>query len=197
MSDPDTIRIYDARADDYARMTDDHNTRDPHLAAFIATCPSGGRVLDLGCGPGTSAAEMAKAGLVVDAVDASVEMVAMAARHPGVSARQATFDQIHASAEYDGVWANFSLLHAPRDAFPGHLAAIHRALKPGGVFYLGLKLGKGEARDQIGRFYTYYTEQQLETLLTRAGFTITNRIHGAGPGLDGTLSDWILVATHA
>ena len=140
---------------------------------------------------------MAKAGLVVDAVDASAEMVAMAARHPGVSARHATFDEIDATAEYDGVWANFSLLHAPRDAFPGHLAAIHRALKPGGVFYLGLKLGKGEARDKIGRFYTYYTEQQLETLLTQAGFTITNRIHGAGPGLDGTLSDWILVASHA
>lgn len=197
MSDPDTIRIYDARADDYARATNDNNSRDPHLAAFISACPKGSRVLDLGCGPGTSAREMARAGLSVDAIDASGEMVAMAAEHSGVYARQATFDQIDGADVYAGIWANFSLLHASRSEFAKHLDAIHRALKPGGVFYLALKLGKGEARDKIGRFYTYYSEQQLEAHLTQAGFMITNRTFGNGPGLDGTLSDWIAVAAHA
>lgn len=196
MSDPETIRIYDERAADYAGMTDAYNTTDPRLAAFIAACPVVGRVLDLGCGPGAAAAKMAEAGLKVEAVDASAAMVEMAARHPGVSARQATFDDITGTATYDGIWANFSLLHAPRTDFPRHLAAIHCALKPGGVFLIGLKLGTGEARDRIGRLYTYYTEDELMDHLHKAGFTPGDIRHGSGEGLDGSTAPWISVIAH-
>jgi SAM-dependent methyltransferase len=196
MSDPATIGIYDSRAADYAALNDDYNVSDPRLAAFIAACPVGGRVLDLGCGPGAAAAEMARAGLRVEALDASAAMVAMAARHAGVSARQATFDDIDGCAAYDGIWANFSLLHAPRATLPRHLSALHRALKPGGVFFIGMKLGRGEARDRLGRFYTYVTAEDLNRLLTDAGFTIDDRRFGSGPGLDGSISDWISVAAH-
>lgn len=196
MSDPETVAVYDSRAADYAEMTDAYNRSDPRLAAFVAACPAGGRVLDLGCGPGAAAAQMAAAGLTVEAEDASAAMVEMAAQHPGVTARQATFDDISGDALYDGIWANFSLLHAPRAAFPRHLAALHRALKRGGVFLIGLKLGKGEARDKIGRLYTYYTEGDLMDHLRAAGFTATDIKHGQGEGLDGTTAPWISVLAH-
>ncbi|SDE26490.1 class I SAM-dependent DNA methyltransferase [Ruegeria marina] len=197
MSDLETIRVYDRRATDYAAMTDGYNAADPELEAFLAALPQDAHVLDLGCGPGTSAAAMARAGIQVTATDASAEMVAMAARHPGVDARLATFDEIAELAEYDGVWANFSLLHAPRQAFPEHLVAIRRALKPGGLFHIALKLGTGEARDAIGRFYSYYSGDELETLMQDAGFAILQRSFGSGPGLDGTVSDWIAVRARA
>ena len=197
MSDADTIRVYDARAADYADMTDDHNTADPKLAAFIAACPPGGHVLDLGCGPGASAAVMAQHGLVVDALDASAQMVALAGAHPGVTARQATFDQIKGRGMYDGIWASFSLLHAPRADFPRHLAACHQALKPGGVFVIGMKLGTGAARDKIGRHYTYYSADALDQHLAEAGFVVVDREFGTGSGLDGSLSDYVSVSAHA
>lgn len=197
MTDHETIAIYDARADDYADMTDDDNRTDPRLEAFIAACPSGGRVLDLGCGPGTAAATMAQAGLLVDAVDASASMVQMAGRHAGVTAWQATFEQIDARAIYDGIWANFSLLHARRADFPAHLAALHQALKPGGRFMIGMKLGSGEARDRMGRYYSYYSETELKQHLQDAGFTPVEQKLGRGTGLDGSVSDWISVAAHA
>lgn len=197
MTDHDTIEVYNKRSADYEAMTDDHNTTDPRLTAFIAACPAGGTVLDLGCGPGASAAVMAQAGLKVDAMDASSEMVTLAARHPGVSAREATFDDINGRALYDGIWANFSLLHAPRADFPRYLTALHGALKPNGAFLIGMKLGDGEARDSIGRFYTYYSEAELDSCLTSAGFTFIDRSHGSGPGLDGSTSDWISILTHA
>lgn len=197
MSDPETIRIYDQKADEYAQMTDDANATDSQLIRFVSACSPGGRLLDLGCGPGTAAALMAAAGFEVDATDASAAMVEMANKHQGVTAWQATFDDIADAQLYDGIWANFSLLHAPRADMPRHLSALHRALKSGGQLHIGLKTGTGEARDRLGRLYTYYTQPELEGLLSTAGFTITSHRLGRGAGLDGSLSDWITVAAHA
>ena len=196
MTDSETIAVYDAQADEYARLTKSE-ARDKQLLAFIAALPKGARVLDLGCGPGITAAAMAAAGLKVDATDASVEMVAMAASKTGVTAWQATFDQIQGTAIYDGIWANFSLLHAPRHDLPRHLSALHKAAKPGGRFHIGVKTGTGEARDALGRLYTYYEDQELVSLLKNAGFTTTNRHTGRGTGLSGEMANWIVLTAHA
>ncbi|MGD9863028.1 MAG: class I SAM-dependent methyltransferase [Pseudodonghicola sp.] len=193
MSDPQTIAVYDRRAADYAARNAVYIRRDPQLAAFIAACPAGGRVLDLGCGPGTAAARMAEAGLRPDATDASAEMVALAAQAPGVTAWQATFDDIAGVARYDGIWAGFSLLHAPRADFPRHLAALRQALKPGGTFGIGMKLGEGEARDSIGRHYTYYTHEALMNHLRTAGFNPASERRESGKGLDGSMAELITV----
>ena len=74
-------------------------------------------------------------------------MVDLARRHPGVDAQLAGFDDVSGVAVYDGIWANFSLLHAPKADMPRHLAAVARALRPGGVLSIGLKTGTGEASD--------------------------------------------------
>jgi len=196
VSDKDTLRVYDAQANRYAEVTEGLS-RDPLLADFIAALPPGGRVLDLGCGPGIAAAHMAAQGLAVDATDASAEMVALARAHPGVTAWQASFDEIAGEALYDGVWANFSLLHAPPAAMPRHLAALHRALKPGGRLHIAVKTGTGEARDRLGRFYTYYTAAELTALLDTTGFTILFSTTGRDIGLDGTPADWLSLAATA
>lgn len=196
MTDPETIKVYDARAQDYDAL-ETSETPSETLAAFMAALPKGGRVLDLGCGPGTSARHMVRAGLGVDAMDASASMVALAGRIEGVTAWQGTFDDIGGTALYDGVWANFSLLHAPRADMPRHLAAIHAVLKPGGLFHVAVKSGEGEARDRIGRLYTYYTEDELTGLLRQAGFTVGPYRRGRDKGLSGEDADWISVTAHA
>lgn len=195
MTDPETLKVYAARAQDYEALAPDA----PHatLRAFLAALPKGARVLDLGCGPGRDAGHMAAAGMIVDACDASPEMVALAAARPGVSAYQASFDDLDARAAYDGLWASFSLLHAPRAAMPLHLAAIARALKPGGLLGLTLKEGTGERRDRLGRFYTYYTEDALRALLGPAGLEVAQVTRGESRGLDGTTSQWLSVSAHA
>ena len=196
MADKETLRVYDAKAADYAKLIDSDTKENPYLERFIARLPTGGRVLDLGCGPGLAATRMANAGLQVDAMDGSAEMVAMAAQHDGVTAWQATFDQITGTDIYDGIWANFCLLHASKEAMPHHLAAMVTALKPGGAFHIGMKLGSGTQRDAIGRLYSYYSEPELITLLGAAGLTAGETDHGQTVGLDGTEADWIVVAAH-
>lgn len=195
-TDPATIQVYDERAQEYASVTADH-IETPLLRAFIAAVPPGGRVLDLGCGPGLFAQAMQQAGLDVDATDASAQMVALANQQPDVTAQHASFADLSDKGAYDGVWANFSLLHAPRAEMPDHLARIHAALKPGGQFHLSVKTGSGNVRDRLGRFYTYYTPEELCGLLQTTGFTVTKITHGRDKGLDGSLSDWISVASHA
>jgi hypothetical protein len=139
---------------------------------------------------------MARAGFAVDATDASAEMALMANKAKDVTAWQATFDEIAGNAIYDGIWANFSLLHAPRANMPRHLTALRAALKPGGKFHIGMKLGTDQARDSIGRLYTYYTQEELTGLLTDAGLVVTDAVTGRGKGLDGTMADWVSLAAH-
>ncbi len=196
MPDPETIRVYDERAEEYAALNALDGSAGTVLRDFIAACPPGGRALDLGCGPGMAAAAMARAGLQVDASDASGEMVARAARHPGVNAFQALFSDIAGTGIYDGIWASFCLLHAPRADFPGHLAALHQALKPGSIFFIGMKLGQGEARDSIGRLYTYYSAEELDICLTDAGFRDFEHSFGTSRGMDGEMADYVAIRAH-
>ena len=129
----------------------------------------------------------------VDAWDASSEMAALAREQFGLEVRIATFDELDADAVYDGIYANFSLLHAPRSEMPGHLDRIAKALTAHGLLHIGLKTGVGERRDSLGRFYAYYEESELAGLLDTAGFEILSRATGTEAGLDGVEAPWIVV----
>lgn len=192
MPDRRTVALYDAEAEGYADLTSNSGPY-PRLEAFIDALPAGGRVLDLGCGPGTWAARMIERGLAVDALDASTGMAAVARNRHGIDVRIGTFDDVTGDACYDGIWAHFSLLHAPRDDMPRHLETLRRALKPSGRFLMSLKLGKGEARDGKDRLYTYYSEPEIDRLLEDAGIVITAREFGEDTGFDGTRHSYIVV----
>lgn len=196
MSDKETLAAYAAKAEDYANLVS-RITPDQDLQAFLDAMPSGGRVLDLGCGPGNSARMMGEAGLEVDASDASPEMVAIAKERHGVNARLERFDDLAAQDLYDGIWANFSLLHAPRAEMPRHLAAIHNALKTRGLLHLGLKTGDTEERDEAGRFYVYYSEPELLDLLKDAGFKLNTIRQGEMPGLVRGPEPFMIVTAYA
>jgi SAM-dependent methyltransferase len=195
-ADARTIAVYDTKAGEYAdRFASAGPDRD--LRAFIAALPQGARVLDLGCGPATASAFLRAAGHVPDPVDASASMVALANARHAIGARLATFDDIRAGAVYDGIWANFSLLHAPRADLPRHLTALRRALKPGGLLHIGMKTGTGEARDRLDRFYTYYGRDELLPILMQAGFAVTGVREGRDRGLAGTDDPFIIVLARA
>ncbi|MEX5728402.1 SAM-dependent methyltransferase [Rhodovulum iodosum] len=197
MSGPDreTLAIYGARAAEYATHDRGAGTAG-RLARFIAALPEGGTALDLGCGPGWAAAEMVRAGLDVTAMDASPAMAAQAQAQYGLEVRVAPFEALDEEAAYDGVWAHFSLLHAPRAAFAGHLAALRRALRPGGTLVIAMKLGEGEGRDRLGRFYTYYSRDALERHLSEAGFDVDTVEVAPSVGFDGTPGEVAVIFAH-
>ena len=196
MSDARTLAVYNRQSDDYAAMMDRQAAGDPLIGRFIAACPAGGRVLDLGCGAGHYARRMAAADLRVEAIDAAEAMVERTAKLPSVSARLGRFEDLDERDAYDGVWAYFSLLHAPRVDMPDHLARIATALRPGGVLFLGLKRGRGGGRDRLDRHYEYYERADLDRLLTGAGLRPGDCWFGTAEGMAGHPEGWIVMAAH-
>lgn len=195
-ADARTIAAYEANADRYAHLFA-ATSPGASLQAFIDALPKGARVLDLGCGPATASAFMRLAGLVPDPVDASPAMVALANEQFAIGARLASFDDIRAVAKYHGIWANFSLLHAERSQLPGYLESLHRALLPDGLFHIALKLGSGDARDRLDRFYCYYSREELLGLLKDAGFRVIFETTGQEAGLAGDVEPYIILRAHA
>ena len=192
MPDKETIAWYDGAAEKYAGRFGKGEAGE-RLLAFMAALPTGANVLDLGCGPARASALMRDAGLHPVAVDASPGMVDLANSTYDIDAQIMTFDDLDMSDAFDGVWANFSLLHAPRTALPRHFAAIARALREAGILHVAMKTGSGQARDTLGRQYTYVTVKELSDLLFNAGFEVLHVHEGRETGCAGTEDPFVAI----
>lgn len=164
--DEKTLQFYRSNAQSYADWAKAPSTR---LRSFLALLPPDGSILELGCGAGNHSAVMLEAGFKVRATDGSPEMAEIAARRLGRPVEAMLFDQLDAREAYDGVWASACLLHVPRDELAGILTRIHRALKPSGAFYASFKVGEGDGRDNLGRYYNYPSPDWLSLTYAAAG----------------------------
>ncbi|HYI25420.1 MAG TPA: bifunctional GNAT family N-acetyltransferase/class I SAM-dependent methyltransferase [Thermomicrobiales bacterium] len=142
-SRPDSAAWYDQHAGEYAARTDAIDLGD-HYDRFLAQVAPGGRVLDAGCGPGRDSAAFIALGYKVTAMDASIGMVELASERLGRRVMHLRHEEVAFDREFDGIWANATLLHVPQDGLPDVLARYRRALVPGGVMFASFKLGSGE-----------------------------------------------------
>lgn len=188
MSDPATLAFYEANAARYSEHFSREHSR--HLDHFLDRLIPGARILELGCGGGQDSARMATRGFAVDPTDATPAMVAAARAAFALPARQMRFDELSAVDAYDAVWAHACLIHVARNDFLAILAAIHRALRPGGWHFANFKLGEGEGRDPLGRLTNFPDEAWLELAYRTTGFAIAETERYRGEGADGVVRDW-------
>lgn len=127
---------------------------------FLEHVPDGGRILDAGCGSGRDAKAFLDRGYDVVATDASPEMVEHATRLTGRPALVERLEEIDYEEEFDAVWTCASLIHIPEAAMPDVFRRCTRALRPGGVWYISFKLGRGERR-KGERLFTDCDEETL------------------------------------
>ena len=188
-----TIATYDRIAAEYAQRWQDRSMMEQEAAQFAALAGAGGRVLDVGCGAGFDTAVLARHNLRAVGMDLSWGMM-QAGRRRGVAVDfvQADMRALPFAAGWDGLWASASLLHVPRLQVTAVLANLAALLKPGGAFYLSVKLGDDEAwtADKFGqrhsRFFTYWQPEALDALLTATGLHIID-----GSVRQGSLDTWI------
>ncbi len=185
-ADLDAVRAsYDRVADNYVALGADALEPYPWmraaLAAFAEAVRGLGPVLDVGCGPGTVTAHLARLGLDVSGVDLSPRMVEHARRrHPGLRFAVASATALDlAPASLGGVLGWWSLFNLPRETLPGVLAAFAEALVPGGHALVGTHAGEGDVRrtQAYGGVPVSWTThlwrpEQLAALLADAGLDV-------------------------
>lgn len=155
------------------------------------------RVLELGCGTGTTALRLASGVAEYMATDVSAEMIAIAReKADGAGLPHLTFEVVPAEAapwpdgHFDAVLA-FNLLHLVK-ARRAALEGAHRLLKPGGLFISKTPLLKEmnpliraaiPLMQALGKapHVAVFDADELESDLTAAGFAIVERArHGSG-----------------
>lgn len=130
-------------------------------------------LLELGAGPGKDAEFFQAQGLEVSCTDLCPEMVALC-QSKGLQARVMDIAELDIpEASVDAVYAVNCLLHLPTEELPRVLAAIHRVLRPGGLFYLGVYGGReheGVWEEDIyepKRFFALRTDARMLALVSQ------------------------------
>ncbi|TFG67649.1 MAG: class I SAM-dependent methyltransferase, partial [Anaerolineales bacterium] len=146
---------------------------------FITLVPSGGRILDAGCGAGRDSAWFASQGFQVTAFDLSTGMLREAGKIVSCSRTQGDMLCLpFLTHSFDALWCNAALLHVPKAQAPACLSGFQRVLKQGGVFYLALKAGTGELWEPESydlaapRFFARYSLVEGTQLVESAGFQV-------------------------
>lgn len=169
-SDPSGVRhAYDTVAEDYAAHLPDTRAEAPLdlavLDAFTAAVTGqvqnhdegqgqgSARVLDAGCGTGRLTRYLAQRGCLVEGVDLSPGMVAVARReNPGVRFTAGSLTDLpFGDASFAGVVLWYSTIHTPPSGHRRLFAEAARVLRPGGHVVVAFQSGHG-VRD-VGAVY--------------------------------------------
>ena len=138
-------------------------------ADFLSLLQAEGKrsLLEIGGGPGHFAAFFRDAALDVVMTDLSPAMVRLA-QAKGLDARVMDFLNLDfLPAAFDAVFALNCLLHVPSADLPRVLAAIHRVLRPGGLFFYGVYGGHSfegiwpEDHHEPKRYFVFYPDDEL------------------------------------
>jgi 2-polyprenyl-3-methyl-5-hydroxy-6-metoxy-1,4-benzoquinol methylase len=154
------------------------------------------RVLDVGCGEGQFAAELARAGVSVVGVDVAEEPLRRGrSRHPSLDLRIVPAEDTWPlpDASFDVVWAGETIEHIADT--PGWLSEVRRLLRPGGSLLLSTPAHGRLARLRLalsGRAFDahfdpradhlrFYTRSTLRRSLEDCGFGDVKVHQAAGP----------------
>jgi len=183
MADPgtDTVaRGYDQIADRFAEWVTEiqDDPRPRFRQELLDRLPPGARVLELGCGAGTSDTHLLAKRFRVTVVDISTEQLRRArANVPEAEFVQADMTELELpAASFDAVAAFYSFNHVPRDLLGDLFSRIHGWLVPDGLFLT--TLGAGEMEGWTGEwlgttmYFSGWSPETNRELLLGAGFEL-------------------------
>ena len=160
---------YDQNAKQFFASTFAVNMSDIY-SRFLGRLPQGSRILDMGCGSGRDALYFHNQGHIVEAFDASLEMVKLASEATALNVKHCTFQNYNPVSFFNGIWACASLLHLPKKEHQAIILKYYKTLNSGGIFYMSFKYG-ADNYEKKGRHFSCYDEATMNELL---GKSLTN-----------------------
>jgi len=172
----ETIKSYDRNAERYSKT---YNLAyiEKQLKFYVENF-KGKRILDIGCGPGRDAAYFSEKGFEVVGIDLSEELLKIARKNsPNLEFYIQDMRNLGFEPDsFDGIWACSSFMHAPYKDARSTLRGFNRILKPDGLMFLCVLEGEGERMEKTprffedNRFFAYYSEECIESLIDNADF---------------------------
>lgn len=188
-----TLQHYELNAEQFWQGTRDHDVSQ-NIAALLEALPQHRslKILDFGCGPGRDLIRFKQLGHEAEGLDGSAAFCAMARDVSGCEVFHQSFLALDLpSVAYDGIFANASLFHVPRDALSEVLKACHATLKPSGVLFCSNPRGSGEGINGM-RYGNYMELEQSEIYLNQAGFKIEDHYYRPA-GLPREQQPWLAI----
>jgi SAM-dependent methyltransferase len=188
----DTLAHYDARAEAFWQGTRDHDVTQ-NIAALLRHIEGEPpfRILDFGCGPGRDLAAFRALGHEPVGLEGSAPLAAMARVHGGCEVWEQDFLALQLpGAHFDGVFANASLFHVPREALPRVLGELHAALKPRGVLFASNPRGSDEEGWHGGRYGAFHSLEGWRAFMQAAMFQELEHYYRP-PGLPREQQPWL------
>ena len=174
-----TIEVYERSAKEcLARWSQRRHRRPPLLVEWLQCLPADARLLDLGCGGGQDAGDLAQRGYRVVGLDRTRALLSAGRRCyralPLVCAdlRDLPFQTM----SFDGLWAAASLIHLPKPDARRILTDLCRLVRPGGLFAATVTHG---VKSRLvtdgwlpGRYIARWRKEEFARAARRAGWTI-------------------------
>jgi SAM-dependent methyltransferase len=168
-----TVAHYSDRADEFWERTRDHDVQQ-NIEALLRHLPAESplHLLDFGCGPGRDLVAFRDLGHAPVGLEGSAPFAAMARMHSGCDVWEQDFLALNLPANrFDGIFANASLFHVPRQELPRVLRELHATLKPEGVLFTSNPRGNNEEGWNRERYGAYHDLESWRTFLEDANFT--------------------------
>lgn len=167
-----TLAHYDSRAKSFWEGTRDHDVSQNIEALLLELqVPPPARILDFGCGPGRDLADFSRRGHQPIGLEGSPNFAAMARSETGCEVWLQDFLALDLpAASFDGVFANASLFHVPRQEIVRVLGELRACLHPGGVLFSSNPRGANEEGWNGGRYGAYHDFETWKGLALAAGF---------------------------
>jgi SAM-dependent methyltransferase len=175
---------YDLVAEEYARQYRDELNHKPFdctvLDRLATSLPAGGKVCDVGCGPGHVGGYLKQHGFDVCGLDLSPQMVTVA-RHlnPDMLFEAADMlDLPFANESLAAILSFYAVIHIRRDNIPRALAEFYRVLQPSGKLLIAFHGGDGEIhRDEwygktVSIDATLFQPDEMREYAARTGFVV-------------------------
>ena len=187
-----TLEHYNERAAEFWNGTRDHDVKQNieallrHIRGAPPSC-----ILDLGCGPGRDLVVFHALGHEPIGLDGSPPLAAMAREHSGCEVLEQDLLALKLpSCRFDGIFANASLFHVPRQELPRVLSELRATLKPDGVLFTSNPRGNNEEGWNRGRYGSYHDLESWRAFLKTAAFAELEYYYRP-PGLPLERQPWL------